>query len=154
MRPSSWSTSMACNLGAFPCKYLGLPLAIKRLTKSDLQPIIDRIADALSGWKVALLALILVKAVLMAIPIHMLIALNVPKWFIKAIDKIRRGFLWRGCTEAKGGNCPVRWERVIRPIQFGQLGVHNLEKKEWTLRMRWLWLQKIDPSRPWSFLHI
>jgi hypothetical protein len=31
----------------------------------------------------------------------LLIALNVPKWCIKAIDKIR-SFLWKGRREARG----------------------------------------------------
>jgi hypothetical protein len=38
----------------------------------------------------------LVRFILTTIPIYLLIAINVPKWFIKAIDKIRRGFLWKG----------------------------------------------------------
>lgn len=36
---------MECQVGAFPCKYLGLPLTLGRLTKVDLQPILDKIAD-------------------------------------------------------------------------------------------------------------
>jgi hypothetical protein len=34
--------------------------------------------------------------VLSAIPVYILIAMNDPKWVIKLIDKIRRGFLWKG----------------------------------------------------------
>lgn len=79
---------MECDLASFPCRYLGLPLSLRRLTATDLQPILDRIVDALSGWKVALMAtsgkLMVVTAVLTAIPIYLLIALDVPKWFIKA----------------------------------------------------------------------
>lgn len=36
----------------------------------------------------------LVNAVLSSIPIYLLVAINAPKWVIKGIDKIRRGFLW------------------------------------------------------------
>lgn len=35
-----------------PCKYIGLLLSIKKLTTIQIQPIIDRIADQLPGWKV------------------------------------------------------------------------------------------------------
>jgi hypothetical protein len=31
----------------FPCKYLGLPLSLKKLAKEQIQPIIDHIADQL-----------------------------------------------------------------------------------------------------------
>lgn len=47
---------MDCQIASFPCKYLSLPLSINKLTKTDLQPILDRIADALPGWKAALMA--------------------------------------------------------------------------------------------------
>jgi len=40
---------LPCALTDFPCKYLGLPLSLKKLTKEQIQPIIDRIADQLPG---------------------------------------------------------------------------------------------------------
>lgn len=35
-----------------PCKYIGLLSSIKKLTTTQIQPTIDRIADQPSGWKV------------------------------------------------------------------------------------------------------
>ena len=68
-------------------------LSIRKLTKADLQPIVDKIADMLPGWKAALMSTagraVLVKAVLMAVPVYLLIALDVPKWLLRAIDKMR-----------------------------------------------------------------
>lgn len=108
---------MDCEVASFPCKYLGLPLSLTRLKAVDLQPILDKLADRLPGWKVALLdksgRLILVKAVLTAIPLYLLVALEVPRWFIKAIDKLRRSFLWIGRQDTRGGQCLVAWERVM-----------------------------------------
>jgi hypothetical protein len=46
---------------------------------------------------------VLVKAVLTAIPIHHLMVLQCPKWVLKAIDKIRRDFLWKGRRDIRGG---------------------------------------------------
>jgi len=40
---------LPCEIMDFPCKYLGLPLSLWKLTKDQLQPIIDRIADQLPG---------------------------------------------------------------------------------------------------------
>ena len=45
---------------------------------------------------------VLVCFVLTAIPIYLLVAIKVPKWFIRAIDKIRREFLWKGRKDARG----------------------------------------------------
>jgi hypothetical protein len=39
----------------FPCRYLGLPLSLKNLTKDQLQSFVDRIADQLPGWKADLM---------------------------------------------------------------------------------------------------
>lgn len=38
---------------------------------------------------------------------------------------------------------------VCRPIQFGGLGILDLATLGWALRIRWLWLCKTEPSRPW-----
>jgi len=42
---------------------------------------------------------VLVRFVLTAIPLYLLVALKVAKWFIRATDKIR-SFLWKGQMEA------------------------------------------------------
>jgi len=38
---------LPCPLSEFPCRYLGVPLSLRKLTKEQVQPIIDRIADQL-----------------------------------------------------------------------------------------------------------
>jgi len=46
---------LPCEIMNFPCKYLGLPLSLRKLTKEQFQPIIDRITDQLPGWKADLM---------------------------------------------------------------------------------------------------
>ncbi|WVZ49359.1 LOW QUALITY PROTEIN: hypothetical protein U9M48_000726, partial [Paspalum notatum var. saurae] len=96
----------------------------------------------------------MVQVVLTATSIHHLIALALPNWVIKAIDKRRRGFLWKGQEQANGGHCLVSWDRVQCPLELGGLGIHNLEVLGWSLRICWLWAQKTDPNRSWSGLNI
>ena len=74
--------------------------------------------------------------VLSAIPIYVLIAINVPQWFIKAIDKLRRAFTWKGRQQVNGGSCLVASEQVQRPLDLGGLGVLNLELMGWSLQIR------------------
>jgi hypothetical protein len=41
-----------CKVETLPLKYLGMPLSLKKLSKEQLQPLIDRLADLLPNWKV------------------------------------------------------------------------------------------------------
>jgi hypothetical protein len=136
---------------------LGLPLSVKRLSSSDLVPLIHKVADHLPGWKVLLIHLAgratLVKSVLTAIPVYQFIAVHCPKWVLKAIDKIHRDFLWKGRKCVQRGHCRVSWEWVCRPLELGGLGIHNLEALGWSLNMRWLWY-KTRTEGPWRELQI
>jgi hypothetical protein len=121
-----------------------------------VRPIVDIIADQLPGWKADLMTRagrkVQVQYVLTGMLIYLAMAVNIPPWAIKAINKIRSGFLWRGRKEARGGHCLVAWDRVCRLLQLGGLGISSLKELIWALRMRWLWLQKIEPNRPWCSL--
>ena len=145
------NNTLHCATANFPTTYLGLPISNKKLRKCDLMVWIEKIANKLPGWKASLMTLagraVLVKSVLTAIPIYILVAIKVPKWFLRAVDKIRRGFLWTGRQRANGGCCLVAWEKVMRPLDLGGLGIHNLEVLGWALQMRWLWMEKTRPDR-------
>lgn len=96
---------------------------------------------------------ILVQHVLTGMVVYTVMAIDFPQWALDAIDKIRKGFLWRGRKEAKG-HCLVAWGKVCRPLNMGGLGISSLPHLRWALRMRWLWLQKTDPGHPWAGLPI
>jgi hypothetical protein len=53
-----------------------------------------------------------------------------------------------------GDHCLLSWGRVCRPLELGGLGISSLQKMCWALHMRWIWLQKTDPGRPWANLPI
>jgi hypothetical protein len=77
---------MACEISVFPCVYLGIPLTIRKPSKADLLPLVDKVADCLPKWKASLLNraghLVVVRTVFSAIPIHLMTALDPPKWVI------------------------------------------------------------------------
>jgi len=147
---------LPCEMLEFPCKYLGLPLTIKKLTKTQVQPIIDKIADQLPGWKADLMTragrVVQVQYVLTGILIYVAMARDLPPWVLKAIDKIRRAFMWRGRKEAKGGHCLIAWPKVCRSRELGGLGIADLKALCIALKARWPWLQQSEPNKSWANL--
>jgi hypothetical protein len=151
------SPALSCPVSSWPFSYLGLPLSVKKLSKGMLQAVLDKLARKLALWKAKLLTkdgrVAFVHAVLMASIIYQLMALDVDPWFLNAVDKFRRGFLWAGKADTRGGNCLVAWDAVCQPKHLGGLGFHNLRWLNAALRARWIWLQKTDPSKPWAGLN-
>ena len=142
-----------CSIKNFPCSYLGLPLHTRELRRVDIQPLVDKVANRLPAWKGRFInragRLKLLNTVLTSLPVYFLTVFNPKKWMIKKIDRIRRGFLWNGTSEAQGGQCLVAWEKLKKPKPCGGLGVLDLEKFSRALRLRWMWYQWVDSDRPW-----
>lgn len=149
---------LPCEVQNFPCKYLGLPLTIKKMTKEQVQPIIDKVAEQLPGRKADLMTragrVVQVHFVLTGILIYVAMATDIPPWAIKAIDKIRRAFLWKGRKEVKGGHCLIAWPRVCRSRELGGLGIADLKSLGIALKARWPWLMRSEPNKPWANLPI
>lgn len=76
-----------CNIADFPCKYLGLPLSLRKPSRADFQPLVDKVANRLQAWQAGLLSqggrLILVKAVMSAMAVYNFMALDPPRSVIK-----------------------------------------------------------------------
>jgi hypothetical protein len=88
---------LPCRLEDFPIKYLGLPLSIRKLTRPQLQPLIDKLATHLPGWRADLMTragrAVHVQFVLTSTVVYHAMTLDIPSWAIKAIDKIRCSYL-------------------------------------------------------------
>lgn len=147
-------SSFGGETGLLPCKYLGLPLGLRKPTRAELQPILDKIAGTLKSWKGKLMdraaRLRLVNSVITSMAAYHLAAFPADKWFIKKIDKLRRGFVWAAEEEAKGGQCLVNWKAVCAPKKYGGLGIKDISAFSRSLRLRWLWLQWDASDRPWK----
>jgi hypothetical protein len=69
--------------------------------------------------------LALIKSTLSAIPIHTCLILDMLPWFVKALNKIFKAFLWTGTEVVQGGKCVVAWVRAHHPLALGGLGIHD-----------------------------
>jgi hypothetical protein len=84
----------------------------------------------------------------------MSIRLGLSAWVHKALTKIIKAFLCSGSDVVQAGKCLVAWDRVQCPIHLGGLGVLDMKRMGMALRLRWLWFQCTDASRPWAGLPI
>lgn len=138
---------LPCPISEFPCKNLGLPLSVRKLSRAHFQTIVDRVASHLPVWKAELMTkagrATYVQFVMKAKMIYASLALDLLAWAIKAIDKLRKGFLWRGRKEANVGHCLLAWSKVTRPKDLGGLGISDLWNLSWALQAQWPWLQKL-----------
>jgi hypothetical protein len=96
--------------------------------------------------------LILLKSVISARPIHQLIVAEAPAWVHEELVKWMRAFFWAGKKEVNGGQCMVAWDTICKPTRLGGLGVKDLRLQGLALRVRWCWLRRKDPLRPWQGL--
>jgi hypothetical protein len=75
----------------------GVPLSLHKLTKDQIQPIIDKIADLLPSWKADLLTRVgrktLMQFVLSSMIVYLAMALDLPPSALKVIDETSIGFL-------------------------------------------------------------
>lgn len=78
-----------------------------------------------------------------------LMSLDPPPWVLKAIDKIRRAFLWKGTDTVKGGHCLVNWKAICHPKLNGGLGILNLEYMSTAMRVHWAWNLRTGDEKPW-----
>ncbi len=159
--PVNMETSSATGLadffgyaaGSFPLTYMGLPISPKALRKADDLPLIEKVDKRLAGWKGSLLSragrLVLLNSVLSSVPVFFFSTFRIPVWVSKAIDKIRRGFFWKGKVLDDGFNCLVNWEQVCRPRDNGGLGINNLKVMNSGLLMKNLWSFYNARNLPW-----
>jgi hypothetical protein len=102
---------LGCPVLPFPLRYLGLPLGLRKPTAAQLQYLVDAVANRLPSWRASMLnhagRLELVRSTLVSISIFTMMSLDVQIETLLAIEKILRGFLWRGCKDAHGGHCRV-----------------------------------------------
>ena len=94
---SSMADSVGCEVGVWPNKYLGLPLGGNPCNGAFWDPMISKVAKLLDGWKKVFLSkggrLILIEAVLSAIPTYYLSLFRLPSGVNKELEKNMRNFL-------------------------------------------------------------
>jgi hypothetical protein len=131
-----------CPVGSLPMKYLGVPIDNKKVSKSLLCPMLEKMDKRLAGWKGRFLSLggrlTLLNSCLSNIPLYMLSIYPAPKSVIRKLDLLRKRLLWQGGSQTKKLHL-VNWNTVCSPKSLGGLGVLNLGYMNDALLTKWLW---------------
>jgi hypothetical protein len=91
-----YSRIFYCKVESFPFKYMGFPLRYKKLRREDIQAIVDKVVNRISGWKRILLSygarVVLLRACLSSIPIYLMSLIKFSKWDIEIINSQMTNF--------------------------------------------------------------
>jgi hypothetical protein len=140
---------------SLPSKYLGIPLIDNALKNSSWDLLLSSFSKRLSSWTFRVLnlpsRLILLKAVLQALPIYAFSALAAPKFILTAIKSIQRNFLWQGLAKEKK-IALVSWDKLCKPKKQGGLGLRDpgIMNKVLSAKIWWRWLK--HPRELWAKL--
>jgi hypothetical protein len=136
------SNFLNCRRGRTLFKYLGLPVGANPRNMSTWEPMLNVIRGRLGSWGNKYVSLggriVLINAVLNAIPIFYLSYMKMPLKVWRELVKIQRVFLWVGLTK-QNKTCWVRWDAVCRPKKEGGLSVCDLRLVNISLLAKWKW---------------
>ena len=137
-----------CQTGAFPIKYLGVPVGPGRQHVKDWTPLEEKNLKKLSTWKESSLSmagrLTLINSSLSSSFIYHMSMYLLPKTTIDFLDKQRMTFLWQGNGSKKKYHL-IKWEVICKSKYKGGLGIKNIRKMNISLLTKWWWkLEKED----------
>jgi hypothetical protein len=129
-----------CPVGAFPIKYLGVPLHYQKLRREVLQPLVDKILKKIAGWKGKLLShagrVMLIKTCLSSIPVYLMSFFKFPKWALDLLNSHMSACLWND-YEGHGKIYLANWH-LVSMKEYGGLGVPNLRDLNMALLGSWV----------------
>eukprot|EP00253_Pinus_taeda_P011233 PITA_11233 len=149
------SRILGFSIAALPSKYLGAPLMASALKHASWRTLLDKLEARLSSWTYRSLniasRLTLIKSVLQAMPLYLFSLLAAPKWVLKAICNLQRGFLW-GSNGLNRKWALVKWVEVCQSKANGGLGIRDpiQSNSKMGAKVWWNWLVK--PHIPWAKL--
>jgi hypothetical protein len=128
-------------LGAFPMKYLGLPVSDRDLRVSDWVFLPQKVGHGVDPWQGLLLAsagrLELTNSCLSSLPMFAMGIYLLHMATHKAMDSCRARFFWEGIGDRRKYHM-VDWPTVCKPKELGALGILNTRLMNLALMVKWI----------------
>jgi hypothetical protein len=147
------SAFLNCKTSSIPFIYLGLPVGANPRRVATWEPLIETLRKRLGAWGNKFISLggriVLLNAVLNAIPVFYLSYLKVPSLVWKKIRQIQRDFLWGGRRGSKKISW-IKWDTVCLPKNKGGLGVRDVRLVNISLLAKWRWKLLDNTQAVWK----
>lgn len=142
-RCRSLATELGISQGSLPLRYLGVPLSPKKMTRSDFQPLLDKIAARFNSWTVKHLSFAgrfqLIQAVIYSTISFWASMFIIPAECISILERMCGDFLWNGAPNSARG-AKIAWDSVCTPKESGGLGLKRLADWNQVLGLKLIWL--------------
>ncbi|KAL9658893.1 hypothetical protein QQ045_015579 [Rhodiola kirilowii] len=136
----SFAEVIGCLVGSFQMKYLGMQVGVNPAKKSSWEPILGRFKQKLASWRSANLSMagrvVLIKSALCSLPLYYASIYKIPISVAHELEKIQKQFLWGGSDSRKKVHY-VKWATVLKPKQYGGLGISGMVETNLALLTKW-----------------
>jgi hypothetical protein len=136
-----WAKIFGCPVGAFPIKYLGIPLHYTKLSMEDLQPLVGKIIKRILGWRRKLLSrarrIALIKTCLANIPVYLLSFFKFPRWAIDLINSHMANCFWDDYEGHRKLHL-ANWHLIYMKKGFGGIEIPHLRDLNLYLLGSWV----------------
>ena len=137
------ANEMGIAQGALPLRYLGIPLAPKKMTRTDFQPLLVKIAARFSSWTVKHLSFVgrfqLIQAVIYSTISFWASIFIIPSECIGILKRMCNAFL-RNVAPNSARGAKIAWDSVCTPKEAGALGLKRLADWNRVLGLKLIWL--------------
>lgn len=123
--------------------YLGLPISKESMKAEIWTKQIEKMQAKIKNWGMMWLNMagrvILIKALLAALPIYQYAIIMAPESAHKQMDLIIRSFLWQGGKQENKKSSLVKWDQVVLPYEKGGLSIRLPGLMNAALGMKIMW---------------
>lgn len=151
---SSMARKLNCLGGELPFIHLGLLVGANMNRSGYWKVVVDKFNTKLTSWKARNLSFAgrttLIKAVLGSLPNYYLSLYKAPAGIIKTLEGIRRRFLWGGTAPNNKKIRWIAWKKILKPKNFGGLGVGSIGNLNLALITKWWWRYKVSKEQLWA----